>query len=36
MLDRLYVMFMKEFLELKRDKWAIFRLVVPLVIQVVI
>ncbi len=36
MLDRLYVMFMKEFLELKRDKWAIFRLVVPLIIQVVI
>jgi ABC-2 type transport system permease protein len=36
MLDRLYVMFMKEFLELKRDFWAIFRLVVPLLIQVII
>ncbi|GLR66372.1 transport permease protein [Acidocella aquatica] len=36
MLDRLYVMFMKEFLELKRDRWAIFRLVVPLILQVVI
>ncbi|MDD2795137.1 ABC transporter permease [Acidocella sp.] len=36
MLDRLYVMFMKEFLELKRDRWALFRLVVPLILQVVI
>jgi len=36
MFERLYVMLMKEFIELKRDRWAIFRLVVPLVLQVVI
>jgi ABC-2 type transport system permease protein len=36
MLDRLYVMLMKEFLELRRDPWAIFRLVVPLALQVII
>ncbi|HQT47334.1 MAG TPA: ABC transporter permease [Acidocella sp.] len=36
MFDRIYVMLMKEFIELKRDRWAIFRLVMPLVIQVVI
>lgn len=36
MLERLHVMLMKEFLELRRDRWAIFRLVVPLVLQVII
>jgi len=36
MFDRLQVMLMKEFLELKRDRWAMFRLVVPLVVQVII
>lgn len=36
MFDRLYVMLMKEFLELKRDRWAIFRLVVPLALQVIV
>lgn len=36
MFDRLQVMLMKEFLELRRDPWAIFRLVVPLVIQVIV
>lgn len=36
MFERLYVMLMKEFIELKRDRWAIFRLVVPLVLQVII
>lgn len=34
MFERVYAMLVKEFLELKRDKWAIFRLVVPLVVQV--
>jgi ABC-2 type transport system permease protein len=29
-------MLMKEFLELRRDRWAMFRLIVPLIIQVVI
>lgn len=36
MLERVYAMLVKEFLELKRDPWAIFRLVVPLVLQVFI
>ena len=36
MFERIWVMLMKEFIQLKRDRWAIFRLVVPLVIQVVI
>lgn len=36
MLERLHVMLMKEFLELRRDRWALFRLVVPLVLQVII
>ena len=36
MLQRLRVMLMKEFLELRRDKWAMFRLVVPLLVQVII
>ncbi len=36
MLRRLRVMLMKEFLELRRDKWAMFRLVVPLLVQMII
>lgn len=36
MFERVYAMLVKEFLELKRDKWAMFRLVVPLVLQVFI
>jgi ABC-2 type transport system permease protein len=36
MWQRLQVMLMKEFLELKRDPWALFRLVMPLVVQVFI
>ena len=36
MLDRLYVMLMKEFLELRRDPWAMFRLIVPLLLQVIL
>ena len=36
MFDRLYVMLVKEFLELRRDRWAMFRLVVPLLIQVLV
>src|ERR1019366_1021606 len=36
MFDRLRVMLMKEFLELRRDRWAIFRLIVPLLFQVVV
>jgi len=34
--ERLYVMLMKEFLQLRRDRWAMFRLVVPLMVQVVV
>ncbi len=33
MFDRLQVMLMKEFLELRRDPWAMFRLIVPLLLQ---
>ncbi|HEY0183749.1 MAG TPA: ABC transporter permease [Rhodopila sp.] len=36
MFDRLRVMLMKEFLELRRDRWAMFRLVVPLILQVIV
>ncbi|MHB8166014.1 MAG: ABC transporter permease, partial [Sulfuricella sp.] len=36
MFERLSVMLMKEFLELKRDRWAMFRLIVPLIIQVLV
>lgn len=36
MFERLHVMLMKEFLELRRDRWAMFRLVVPLILQVII
>ncbi|WP_213766981.1 ABC transporter permease [Caballeronia sp. dw_19] len=36
MFDRLQVMLMKEFLELKRDRWAMFRLIVPLLLQVIV
>jgi len=36
MFRRLQVMLMKEFLELKRDRWAMFRLVVPLLVQVIV
>jgi ABC-2 type transport system permease protein len=36
MFERIWVMLMKEFIELKRDKWALFRLAAPLVVQVVI
>lgn len=36
MFERLYVMLMKEFLQLRRDRWAMFRLVVPLMVQVVV
>jgi ABC-2 type transport system permease protein len=36
MFERLYVMLMKEFLELRRDRWAMFRLVVPLLIQLLV
>ena len=36
MFERHYVMLMKEFLELRRDPWAIFRLVVPLLVQVIV
>lgn len=34
MFERVFAMLVKEFLELKRDRWAMFRLVVPLVMQV--
>ncbi len=36
MFERMSVMLMKEFLELRRDPWAIFRLVVPLLVQVIV
>lgn len=36
MFERVHAMLVKEFLELKRDRWALFRLVVPLVLQVFI
>jgi len=36
MFERLQVMLIKEFLELRRDRWALFRLVVPLLIQVIV
>ncbi|HVC48742.1 MAG TPA: ABC transporter permease [Burkholderiales bacterium] len=36
MFQRLSVMLMKEFLEIRRDRWAMFRLIVPLVIQMLI
>ncbi len=36
MLDRILQMLMKEFLELKRDKWARFRLIVPPLIQMLV
>ena len=36
MFERLYVMLMKEFIELKRDRWALFRLTVPLLIQMLV
>jgi ABC-2 type transport system permease protein len=34
MFERLRVMLMKEFLQLRRDRWAMFRLVVPMIVQV--
>ncbi len=36
MFERLRVMTVKEFLQLRRDRWAMFRLVVPLLIQVLV
>jgi ABC-2 type transport system permease protein len=36
MFERLHVMLMKEFVELRRDRWAMFRLIVPLILQVII
>jgi len=36
MFQRLHAMLMKEFLELRRDPWAMFRLIVPLLIQVIV
>ncbi|MBU6498036.1 MAG: ABC transporter permease, partial [Rhodospirillales bacterium] len=36
MFARIHVMLMKEFLELWRDPWAMFRLVVPLLIQMLV
>jgi len=34
MFERLRVMLMKEFLQLRRDRWAMFRLIVPMAVQV--
>ena len=36
MFERIQVMLMKEFLELRRDRWAMFRLIVPLLIQMLV
>ncbi len=36
MFERLSVMLMKEFLELRRDRWAMFRLIAPLLIQMLV
>ncbi len=36
MFERIQVMLMKEFLELRRDPWAMFRLVVPLLLQMLV
>ena len=36
MFDRIWQMLIKEFLELKRDKWARFRLIVPPLIQMLV
>ncbi|MGO8917534.1 MAG: ABC transporter permease [Stellaceae bacterium] len=36
MLDRILQMLIKEFLELKRDKWARFRLIVPPLVQMLV
>ncbi len=36
MYERLAVMLMKEFLQLRRDRWSMFRLIVPLFIQVIV
>lgn len=36
MFERLSVMLIKEFLELKRDRWAMFRLIVPMIIQMLV
>jgi ABC-2 type transport system permease protein len=34
--ERIAAMLVKEFLELKRDRWALFRIVVPLIVQVIV
>jgi ABC-2 type transport system permease protein len=36
MFDRLHAMLIKELLELRRDRWAMFRLLVPMFIQVLV
>ena len=36
MFDRIWQIFIKELIEMKRDKWARFRLIVPPVIQMLI
>ena len=36
MFERLSVMLIKEFLQLKRDRWAMFRLIVPMIVQMLV
>ncbi|MDA8086061.1 MAG: ABC transporter permease, partial [Nitrospiraceae bacterium] len=36
MLERLPVMLIKEFVQLRRDRWAMFRLIVPMIIQMLV
>lgn len=36
MFERLHVMLIKEFLQVRRDRWAMFRIIVPLIVQVIV
>ncbi|OZB76549.1 MAG: ABC transporter permease [Thiomonas sp. 14-64-326] len=36
MFERLRAMLMKEFLQIRRDRWAMFRLIVPMIIQMLV
>ena len=36
MFDRIWRIVIKEFIELKRDKWARFRLIVPPLVQMLV
>jgi len=36
MFERIFHLLRKEFLELRRDRWALFRLIVPMIVQMVV